>query len=261
VARYDTIGVGYSKQRNADHRIVAALQDLLGLPEGSTIVDLGAGAGNYSNALSALGYKVKAVEPSKAMREQAAPNPNVEWFAGSADSIPLASASVGGLVSTLAVHHFPDLPAAAAEMWRVCGEGRMVLFTIDPRIGEAFWFHDYFPEVHAHLLSVFVPVQQLISTFTLGFGASGTVHKWPLPCDIIDINMHAGWNRPEIYLEYEVRRSMSPIALTDQSAVEVGLDRLSRDLESGLWDEKYGDLREKESFDLGFYFARLSRGA
>ena len=110
----------------------------------SDFQEVGAGTGNYSNGLSTQGYKVKAVEPSKAMREQANPMPNVEWFSGCAESIPLTDSCVDGLISTLAVHHFQDLPAAATEMWRVCGAGPMVLFTIDPRIGESFWFHDYF---------------------------------------------------------------------------------------------------------------------
>ena len=200
MARYDTIGIKYNQHRRVDSRIVDVLKELLALPQGSTVVDLGAGTGNYTNELSMLGYKVKAIEPSKVMRQQANIVSNVEWFSGSAESIPLANSSVDGLISTLAVHHFPDLPAAATEMWRVCGNSSIVLFTIDPRIGEYFWFHKYFPGIYKQLLDVFVPVEQLISIFTLNFGANASVHKFPLPSDITDINMHAGWNRPELYL-------------------------------------------------------------
>ncbi|HOZ61401.1 MAG TPA: class I SAM-dependent methyltransferase, partial [Smithellaceae bacterium] len=83
MTRYDTIGTNYNSCRNADARIISVLKDLLGLPEGSVVVDVGAGTGNYSNALAASGYKLKAVEPSEVMRRQAVPSLNVEWLAGS----------------------------------------------------------------------------------------------------------------------------------------------------------------------------------
>jgi len=259
MARYDTIGIKYNKYRKADNRIVFVLKDLLGLPEGSTIIDVGAGTGNYSNEFSMLGYKIKAIEPSKAMREQANPMPNVEWFSGSSESIPLENSSVDGLISTLTVHHFSDLSAAAMEMWRVCGDSSMILLTIDPRIGEPFWFHKYFPGIYKQLLDAFIPVEKLISIFTLNFSAHASVHKFPLPSDLTDMNMHAGWNRPEIYFDYEVRRGISPFALADEAEVQNGLDQLWSDLKSGRWDKKYGYLRKKASYDLGFIFVKFVR--
>jgi len=138
LTRYDTIGTNYNSYRNADARIISVLKELLGLPGGSVVVDVGAGTGNYSNSLAVLGYKVKAVEPSEVMRKQAVPSLNVEWLAGSAEIIPLPDASAAGVISTLAVHHFPDIRAAAAEMRRVCNNGPIILFTIDPRRGEPF---------------------------------------------------------------------------------------------------------------------------
>lgn len=255
--RYDTIGMEYNSYRNADARIVSILKELLGLSEGTTIVDVGAGTGNYSNALAAMGYKLKAVEPSEVMREQSVPNLNVEWLAGSAESIPLPDASVDGLISTLAVHHFPDLPVAAAEMWRVCGNSPMVLFTIDPRIGEPFWFMEYFPDIYSRLFDAFVPVEELISVFTRNYDAIARIHNFPLPHDLSDLNMHAGWNKPEVYLDPAVRRGMSGFAISDNSEVQAGLDLLRRDLESGEWEKRNGCLRTKDSYNLGFIFLKI----
>jgi len=201
LSRYDDIGVKYNAYRKADARIVSILKALLGLPEGATVLDVGAGTGNYSNALAAMGYNVRAVEPSKVMREQAGPSPRVTWLSGSAESIPLPDGSVDGLIATLAIHHFPDLSAAVAEMWRVGGKGPMVLFTVDPRRGEPSWFKDYFPGIYGRLFDAFVPVEELVNVFTTNHGATSTVHDFPLPHDLTDLNMHAGWNRPELYLD------------------------------------------------------------
>ena len=257
LTRYDAIGIKYNSYRNADARIVSVLKELLGLPEGAVVVDVGAGTGNYCNALAASGYRLKAVEPSEVMRNQSVASPNVEWLAGSAESIPLPDASAGGLISTLAVHHFPDLHAAAAEMRRVCGNGPIVLFTIDPRRGEPFWFREYFPGIYGRLFDAFVPVEELISAFTRTHDATATVRGFPLPHDLSDLNMHAGWNRPEIYLDPVARRGMSGFAMVDHSEVQAGLDLLGRDLEFGKWENRHGHLRTKESYDLGFIFVKI----
>jgi len=247
----------YNSYRNADARIVSVLKDLLGLPEGSVVVDVGAGTGNYTNTLASMGYKLKAIEPSAVMRDQTIPHPNVEWFAGSAEAIPLPDTSCDGLISTLAVHHFTDLSTAAAEMWRVCGNSPMVLFTIDPRRGEPFWFRDYFPVIYKRLYDTFVPVEELISVFTEKHDAIASIYNFPLPCNLSDLNMHSGWNKPEIYLDPAIRKGMSGFAMSDHSAIQDGLELLRRDLKTGEWDKRNGQLRTKKSCDLGFIFVKI----
>lgn len=248
----------YNAYRNADERIVNILKQLLALPRDATILDLGAGTGNYTNALAASGFKMKAVEPSNIMLGQAVSNRNVEWFSGTAASIPLPDASVDGVVSILAVHHFPDLTPAAKEMWRVTGSGPIVLFTIDPRKGESFWFKNYFPGIYQRLFEAFVPVEELIAIFTGDRDAAAGIHAFPLPGDLSDLNMHTGWNRPEIYFNSAIRRGMSGFAMADPAEVENGLNLLRRDLESGEWDKVNGHLRTKKEYDLGFMFVKIA---
>lgn len=74
---YDIIGANYNKNRNADKRILNFVRELLELPVGSTICDIGAGTSNYSNELATLGYKIKAIEPSENMKNQAIENKNL----------------------------------------------------------------------------------------------------------------------------------------------------------------------------------------
>jgi hypothetical protein len=74
---YNEIGKGYSIHRQADSRIVESIYQLLDLPANSCVIDVGAGTGNYSNAIAEKGHIVYAVEPSIEMRLQATYHPNV----------------------------------------------------------------------------------------------------------------------------------------------------------------------------------------
>jgi len=257
MTKYEKIGVNYNSFRNADARISARLQQLLNLPAGSVIADIGAGTGNYTSALAAFGYRMKAVEPAATMRAQAVANPAIEWLPGYAESVPLPDASVDGVMSTLANHHFRDMAAAAGQMHRICPDGPVVLFTIDPRRSEAFWFRDYFPAVHERMFDAFRPVAELVALLRTSSGRNVEVSGFPLPADLSDLNMHAGWNRPEIYLNPAIRAGMSGLALADEAEVSSGLQRLQADLESGLWDARQGDLRQRANLDLGFVFVKV----
>jgi ubiquinone/menaquinone biosynthesis C-methylase UbiE len=52
---YNSIGKDYNKNRTADPRILAAINKLVALPKGLVIADIGAGTGNYANALARRG--------------------------------------------------------------------------------------------------------------------------------------------------------------------------------------------------------------
>jgi protein-L-isoaspartate O-methyltransferase len=64
---FDAIGKEYNRTRRADPRIVARLVELLRLPAGATGADVGAGTGNYSNALADQSVAVIAIEPATTM--------------------------------------------------------------------------------------------------------------------------------------------------------------------------------------------------
>lgn len=89
----------------------------LGLPPGTRVLDLAAGTGLLSSALSRAGFDVVAVEPSAAMRAQL---PSA--LEGSAESIPLGEGAVGAVVVGDAWHWF-DPDRAAAEVHRVLAPG------------------------------------------------------------------------------------------------------------------------------------------
>jgi ubiquinone/menaquinone biosynthesis C-methylase UbiE len=254
---YDSIGSNYNQNRTADHRVLAVIEELLELPLGSAIADVGAGTGNYSNALADLGYKLEAIEPSVEMRRQAILNPQVHWLSGSAEAIPLKSNSVDGVIIILAIHHFDDIPHAAGEIHRICPNGPVVVFTMDPRESEQFWFDDYFPEIARHVCKVFPPINEVAGIISRTGKWQTLVKKFPLPPDLADRNMCSAWAKPEMYFDAQMRRNTSGFALTSPIVVERGLKQLQHDLQSGQWDNKYGHLRRRKNFDAGFRFLKF----
>jgi ubiquinone/menaquinone biosynthesis C-methylase UbiE len=251
---YDVIGESYNENRTADKRILKTIIDLLNPTPGKLIADIGAGTGNYTNALSDSGYRLLAIEPSEIMRKQAVPNDNIMWLSGLAEYLPLQDASVDGVVIVLAVHHFSDIRSAAKEVARVCPVGPLIIFTIDPRESEKLWFYDYFPEIEQHDLNKLPPLNEVIAIFCGIKHWSAQVIKFPLPHDLADKNMLSGWNIPEIYLDPMMRQNTSGFALASPSVVHRGVTLLENDLKSGKWDRLNGHLRTRESFDAGFRF-------
>lgn len=251
---YDRIGPGYAKHRCADPRIVDRIARMPDLPRGQIIADLGAGTGNYSRALADCGFRVKAVEPSRVMREQALPHPGVEWVAGTAEEMPLADDSVGGVVAIFATHHFSSLDKAIFEMARICRRGPIVWLTFDPREGQPPWFAAYFPEIWREAFAVFPPLHEI--TELLGSLTRRPVEASPflVPHDIEDCFLAAGWRRPEMYLDPEVRSCMSGFALADHTGVAKGLTRLERDLAYGTWCRRFGSVLNEKEIDWGYRF-------
>jgi ubiquinone/menaquinone biosynthesis C-methylase UbiE len=255
---YDSIGRKYNRNRTADHRILIVIKELLELPLGSTIADVGAGTGNYSNALADLGYRLEAIEPAVEMRRQAIPNPRVRWSPGSAEAIPLKNNSVDGVIIILALHHFSDILRATQEMYRICQNGPIVIFTMDPRKSEPFWFDDYFPEISQQVFKVFPPIDEVAGIIS-GTGKWRTlIKKFPLPPDLADRNMCSAWAKPEMYFDAQMRQNTSGFALASPAVIERGLKRLQHDLQSGQWDSEHGNLRRRKYFDAGFRFIRFT---
>jgi ubiquinone/menaquinone biosynthesis C-methylase UbiE len=255
---YEQIGQGYTRHRAADPRIVAALIERLALPARSTIVDIGAGSGNYSAALARHGQQVIAVEPSATMRRQAQPAPGLRWVAGVAEALPLRRHSADGVVCTLALHHFPQLERALAEMQRVCPAGPIVILTFDPRAAESFWFAEYFPEVWQAAFAFFPPLETLVAKIAAATDRPVHVTPFRLPPDLHDRFAAAGWRTPEIYLDPQVRAGMSPFALGDQMTIAVGVARLADDLASGAWQARHGALVARPDFDAGYRFLSVT---
>jgi ubiquinone/menaquinone biosynthesis C-methylase UbiE len=255
---YNTIGTTYNKTRAADERIIEALVNLLNLPKDAVIADIGAGSGNYTYAISGRGYKVNAIEPSEAMRRQAVPSPRIEWFPGVAEQIPLADASVDGVIATMAIHHFSDPGKAFTEMVRIAPNGPIVLFTFDPRVVEkTWWIADYFPTIWNDAFRAFPPISELAGMLEEAAGRTVDVVPFHLPHNLTDNFTAAGWRTPERYLDASYRDNMSSFRITDQNVIDVELARLAQDLADGTWKQKYGHTLLWDEIDAGYCFLKV----
>jgi hypothetical protein len=82
--------------------------------------------------------------------------------------------------------------------------------------------------------------------------ASASVQPVPIPADCTDGFYAAYWARPEAYLDPAVRSGISALALEKDEVVSEALLRLSEDLTTGAWDQRYGTLRSAAYLDVGY---------
>jgi SAM-dependent methyltransferase len=237
VKKYDTIGLTYARTRGTDPRIAEAIWEALG--EARTVVNVGAGTGNYEPP----GRDVCAVEPSAVMIAQRPPDA-ARVVQASAEALPFEDDSFDAAMAVLTLHHWSDWRGGVDELRRVAR--RVVLLSWDPSFARRTWLAGYFP---------FVAEEE--TTFPSLADQAGALRATrvtavPVPHDCRDGFYNAFWRRPRAYLDPEVRAGISVLAARTPEEVEPGLERLRADLESGAWAERHAELLEREALDLGY---------
>jgi SAM-dependent methyltransferase len=238
-AAYDRIGIGYRQVRRPDPRIAAHLEAALG--DAHSVLNVGAGGGSYEPA----DREVTAVEPSQVMIDQRPPGaaPVVQ---ANAEELPFGDDSFDAAMAIITVHHWRDLAAGLAETRRVA-RGPVLVLTADPGPMESLWFADYFPAPMRHHAGAMPPLDELVALL----GPDTRVTPVPIPRQCSDGFFCALWDRPELHLDPEVRRASSIWHVIDPTVAERSLAALRADLESGAWDERYGELRRLPELDVG----------
>ncbi len=237
---YDRIGISYATTRSSGPRIARLIE--LALGDAVDVVNVGAGTGSYEPA----GRRVTAVEPSVAMIAQR-PASAAPVVRARAERLPFADSSFDAAMATLTLHHWSDWRAGVAEMRRV-SRGVVVILTWDPESVDAFWLtREYFREQSIADAGPFPHLDQLLDVL-----GDGEVRAVPIPRDCRDGFMAANWARPEAYLDPAVRANISTFARRPPDELRPGLDALSRELETGEWDRRYGGLRTLPELDLGY---------
>ena len=249
---YNSIGKNYNSTRKADARIADKLVGLLNLPQGSKIADVGAGTGNYSNAIAERGYKVIAIEPSGVMQSQKQDHPLVSWLTAGAEQIPLADNSVDGAIVMLALHHFRDIEIGIKEINRITSTGKIVIFAFEQTKIPDFWLTDYFPYFIRDTLATFPATQKIARLLGQVTRKEAIVIPFLLPSNLSDMFAAAGWCQPEIYLDKQVQKGISSFAKMPKEELELGLKRLHTDINNGFWQQKYGFLLEQKEYDAGY---------
>lgn len=244
-AKYDKIGLNYACLRKPDVRIARQIELALGSAE--TVLNVGAGAGSYEPETR----RITALEPSAEMIRQR-PSSTAHVVQGYAEDLPFDDNSFDAAMAVLTVHHWTDQPKGLSEMRRV-SRGPVVILTYDPAFRD-FWLFDYFPGLVALDERIMPPLHSYGDTL-------GPVQVTPIniPHDCTDGFLSAYWRRPQAYLDPEVRAAMSSFwALGD---VTEALARLSDDLESGAWDQRYGAVRDLSERDCGYRLVVANSGS
>ncbi len=251
---YDQIGKNYTQTRRSDPRIAAKLLEILSLSQANTIADIGAGTGSYAAVLAEQGYRVLAIEPSEMMRNQAINHRSIEWIDAVAEQIPLPDRSADAAIIMLALHHFQNYRQALKEIYRIIGDGAIILFTYDPELISSFWLVNYFPSFMVDVQSTFLPIPALISEIKSVSNLTVNVSPFPLPNDLSDSFAAVGWARPELYLDGNIRNGISSFAKMTATELDRGLTNLRDDLNTKAWDRQYGHLRQQQEYDVGYRF-------
>lgn len=92
------------------------------LPSALVAADVGAGTGIGSRLLAERGIRVWAIEPNSDMRSAATPHERVEFLVGTAEQIPLETASVD-LVTSFQAFHWFDFTKSLQEFRRILKPG------------------------------------------------------------------------------------------------------------------------------------------
>lgn len=261
MAEYNKIGRDYNLNRYADSRIINNLIELINVPNESLIADIGAGTGNYTNKLADYGFRVDAIEPSKLMINQAEKHTKVRWIESSAENIDLQKKSYDGVVSTLAIHHFKSIDTSLSNIYEILKENSyLVIFGADPRkIDNECWFKEYFGYLIDKAVDSYTEVFELISKLELIFKNKVEYIPFKIPFDITDGFFYAGWQEPEKYLDENFRNSISVFAKSTKKAVSESIAKLKSDLDTGVWDKKYGTIRNLKEYNGGYYFLKVKK--
>jgi SAM-dependent methyltransferase len=237
-ALYDRIGSGYSRYRQPDPRVAARI--LAALDPAQSIVNVGAGTGSYEPR----DRQVIAVEPSGAMVRQRQRRANALMLRASAEHLPLRGGSADAAIAILTIHHWQDWRAGLREMRRVARD-RIVVLTWDPS-HPGFWLtSEYFPEILSIDRRIFPSLEELAECI-----GAGEAEVLPIPNDCKDGFLGAYWQRPERYLDPEVRAAISTFSKLRE--VDAGIAELARDLKSGAWQRRHEELLPMKELDLGY---------
>ncbi len=241
MARYDTIGHGYSQTRREDPRFRARIHAALG--NARTVVNVGAGVGAYEPS----DRHVIAIEPSDVMAAQRSRDlaPAIRASAG---NLPLRDRSVDAAMAVLSVHHWDEEREKGVRELRRVARGAVVVLTYDAAISGAMWLMaDYLPEVAALDRRIFPAPAQIAEWL----GGDVRIDVVPIPCDTPDWMLGSFWAHPERVLDANARAATSGFARMPTNVVDRVVSEVSRDLASGLWDDRHGHLRNLDVLDIG----------
>lgn len=244
---YSVIGKSYSKYRQPEPRIAAMITE--GLVGAQSILNVGAGAGSYEPP----DRDVTAVEPSASMRAQR-PKHLSAAIEATAEHLPFPDKNFDASMATFTVHQWSNLDAGLSEMRRVT-RGPILILTCNPTEVQRFWLNEYAPGVLETEARRYPSMQSIRN----GLKTEIEIRPVPIPLACRDGFNEAYYGRPEILLEADARLSCSAWSFVDNQVASAYIDKLQNELRTGIWDKKYGYLRQTPEY-IGSLYLIISCG-
>jgi len=236
-ADYGTIGRDYASFRQPEPAIAALIARALG--PARKVLNVGAGAGSYEPT----DRDVTPVEPSASMRAQRSAH-LARAVDAVAERLPFPDAHFDAAMTTFSVHQWSRLEDGLREMRRVT-RGPVVVLSCDPDLVQRFWLNDYAPGVLAAEARRYPALDHMRDVL----GGTGEVVPVPIPLMCRDGFNEAYYGRPERLLDPASRLACSAWSFVSEETSAGYVDHLRRDLASGAWDRKHGQLRNAQEFD------------
>ncbi|MFB7255574.1 methyltransferase domain-containing protein [Streptomyces nojiriensis] len=170
-----------------------------------------------------------------------------------AEDLPFADGEFDAAMTLFGVRQWRDVRAGLREMRRVT-RGPVVILTCDPALVRDFWLYRYAPEVLDTEALRHPTVEELASAL----GGSGTVRTVPIPLDCTGGFNEAYYGRPETLLDPAARQACSAWSFVDDRVREHFDRTLRADLESGAWDEEFGHLRSRPTYEGSLVIVRAT---
>jgi SAM-dependent methyltransferase len=244
---YERIGVGYAEVRRADPQIAARIEAALG--DARSVVNVGAGTGSYEPSTR----EVTAVEPAAEMIAQR-PAGAAPAIRARAEQLPYEDDSFDAAMAIFSDHHWRERATGLREMARVARR-RILLLNVDPSLARRFWLtRDYLPGFVGLIPAPYCEAGHWERELRSLWGAV-EVLPVPVPHDCRDGFYHACWRRPRAYLDRRIRDGISVFHRLPPAEVAAAVAGLRRDLDSGAWDRRNGDLHRQSELDVGLRLA------
>jgi len=140
---YGQVASGYDNSRRVEPAVAVAMVEGLRSLRARSVLEIGAGTGNYTGALAASGLSVIALDRSPAMVEIGAQKTFARWILSDAAALPLRTASVDAIAGVNILHHLSALPVALAEFRRVARAGAVLQAVVRENL-ETLWYATIF---------------------------------------------------------------------------------------------------------------------
>jgi len=239
---YDSISRIYDVSRAANTETTEKLVGLLNVGHDSVLLDIGCGTGNYSAVLQQIAKSVIGIDMSTGMIEQARVKfPSLPLICGDITSLPFGSETFDGAFVIQVLHHVKQKETFLKEAHRVLRRGTYL--TIDScshKQMRTFWLYHYFPrglEVDLARIPDVEDIAYLLER--AGFSNIG------IEISYSDIAFHH--ENPELYLDKSYRDGQSTFHLLSEEEIELGCEKLQKDIESGAVESVIRQFEAKEA--------------